>query len=147
MTTAIHVTDLARQAGVTSETVRYYTRLGLLRPRRQKENRYRLYDHGDVARLRFIRQTKSLGFTIAEVRQILNASERLESSCPLARGIINRRIRENRWQLREMMKLQRRMEAATRQWRDQPDTMPGGHSICHLIEQVPVTADDRTRLE
>lgn len=132
----MQVKELADNAGVTAEAVRYYTRIGLLKPMRERSNRYRKYARNDLIRLKFIRRAKTLGFTLTEIQEILKASEKLQSPCPLVRGMITERIAENRRHMREAMDLQRRMEDATKRWVSMPDTIPAGDSICHLIEQA-----------
>jgi DNA-binding transcriptional MerR regulator len=128
------VTDLANRSGTTPHAVRYYTRLGLLRPKRNPDNGYRLYQHREVGWLRFIRQAKRLGYTLNEIREIMHDSDQGKSPCPRVREILSQRIDENRRQLEELMALQTRMEQALEQWSDMPDGIPDGHSVCHLIE-------------
>ena len=128
------VTDLANRSGATPHAVRYYTRLGLLRPKRNPDNGYRLYQHREVGWLRFIRQAKRLGYTLSEIREIMHDSDQGKSPCPRVREILNHRLEENRRQLEELMGLQTRMEQALEQWSDMPDGVPDGHSVCHLIE-------------
>lgn len=69
---------LARQAGVAIDTVRYYERQGLLPAPARTASGYRSYVDGDVARLRFIRRAKALGFTLGEIRELLGLTERRE---------------------------------------------------------------------
>ncbi len=69
---------LARRAGVNIQTIRYYERLGLLLHAGRKESGYRLYDNEAFKRLKFIRHAKELGFTLEEIRGLLEL--RLESS-------------------------------------------------------------------
>jgi len=128
------VTDLANRSGATPHAVRYYTRMGLLRPKRNPDNGYRLYQHSEVNWLRFIRQAKRLGYTLNEIREIMHDSDQGKSPCPRVREILNQRIDENRRQLEELMALQTRMEQALDQWSDMPDGVPDGDSVCHLIE-------------
>lgn len=128
------VTELARMSGTTPDTVRYYTRMGLLNPRRHESNGYRLYLRSDAARLSFISQAKKLGFTLAEIQEITGHAEHGQSPCPMVREILQRRIRENREALESLLDLQRRMESALEAWGDMPDGVPDGHSVCHLIE-------------
>jgi MerR family Zn(II)-responsive transcriptional regulator of zntA len=73
------VSDLAKSAGVPAHVVRYYTRTGLLKPRGDRSNRYRLCTNADVTRLRFIRRAKSLGFTLGDIGQILRDADRRRS--------------------------------------------------------------------
>ena len=128
------VTELANRSGATPHAVRYYTRMGLLRPERDPGNGYRRYEHREVGWLRFIRQAKRLGYTLSEIREIMHDSDQGQSPCPRVREILLQRIDENRRQLEELMALQNRMEAALEQWADMPDGVPDGHSVCHLIE-------------
>lgn len=131
---ALTVTDLANRSGATPHAVRYYTRMGLLRPKRNPDNGYRLYRHSEVSWLRFIRQAKRLGYTLSEIREIMHDSDQGKSPCPRVREILGQRIDENRRQLDELMALQTRMEQALEQWSDMPDGIPDGDSVCHLIE-------------
>jgi hypothetical protein len=52
----------------------------------------------------------------------------------MVREIIERRISANKSHINEVMALQKRMEAAVQHWRQLPDAIPTGDSICHLIE-------------
>ncbi len=128
------VKQLAKQVDISPEIIRYYTRIGLLKPTRHAQNGYRLFSAGDMKRLKFILQSKGLGFTLSEIAQILNHAEKQNSPCPLVRDLIARRIKVNRQKLDEMGYLQRRMEKALAQWKEMPDGIPDGHSVCHLIE-------------
>lgn len=128
------VTALARRCDTTPHTVRYYSRMGLLRSQRHPQNQYRLYPFKEVSRLNFIRQAKYLGYTLNEIRQILQDAENGESPCPQVREILQRHIKENRARLDELLTLQNRMEQALQQWSRMQDGVPNGHSVCHLIE-------------
>lgn len=128
------VTELARESETTPHAVRYYTRKGLLQPERHPENNYRLYKPSEVRWLRFVRQAKALGYTLAEIRSIMQDAETGQSPCPRVREILLKHIAENRRQLESLMALQERMEFALKQWAEMPDGVPNGHSVCHLIE-------------
>lgn len=66
----VAIGELSRRTECNIETIRYYERIGLLtQPRRQ--GRYRRYDADAIARLRFIRRSRQLGFTLDEVRTLL----------------------------------------------------------------------------
>lgn len=132
------VNELAKQAEVSPGVVRFYARIGLLKPVRHSANRYRLFSDADARRLLFILRAKGLGYTIAEIAEILKQSGKGKSPCPLVRDIIRRRITENRQRLDGLNALQLRMEKALVQWNRMPNRVPTGDSICFLIE----SADD-----
>jgi MerR family transcriptional regulator, copper efflux regulator len=70
--------ELAQRAHVNIDTVRYYEKHGLLPTPQRLASGYRLYDESDVARLRFVRRAKTLGFTLVEIRELLDLSGRRE---------------------------------------------------------------------
>lgn len=128
------INELATRATVPAHVARYYVRIGLLQPSGKKENGYRLFNHQDAQRLRFVRLAKSLGFTLSEIREITDHADHGDSPCSDVRRIIHERIHENRAKIDEMLNLQTRMENALEQWESMPDGVPDGHHVCHLIE-------------
>lgn len=72
----MRIGELARHAGVHVDTVRYYEREGLLPPAPRRESGYRMYEREDLKRLRFVRRAKTLGFTLTEIRGLLQVSTR-----------------------------------------------------------------------
>ncbi len=65
---------LAKRVGVAIDTIRYYEREGLLPEPQRRASGYRSYGEGAVARLRFIRRAKDLGFTLQEIGELLALS-------------------------------------------------------------------------
>jgi len=125
---------LAKKSNVPIYTVRHYTRIGLLKPSRNLRNGYKLYKKSDKDRLRFIASAKELGFTLAEIEEILDHAVHGDSPCPMVREIVEHRVKENREKLRELKKLQKRLESALEMWKTMKNEAPTGDSICRLIE-------------
>jgi Zn(II)-responsive transcriptional regulator len=67
--------QLAQRAGVAIDTVRYYERNAMLTPAGRLESGYRRYGQTELKRLRFIRRAKVLGFTLADIRELLSLSD------------------------------------------------------------------------
>jgi len=63
--------EAARQAAVPAKTIRYYETIGLVSTAARGTNRYRSYTDADVAMLRFIGRARLLGFTIADLKQLV----------------------------------------------------------------------------
>ena len=72
---------LAKACGVKTDTVRYYERLGLLAPVERSESGYRKYGSESIKRLNFVRRAQGLGFTLEEIRELLELSEKPEADC------------------------------------------------------------------
>ena len=139
---SLGVAEVARAAGVSPHTVRYYVARGLLRARKDPRSGYHRFSAGDVRTLAFVRRAQALGFALSEVETVIAMSHRRESPCPLVRDIVRRRVGEFAAQLVELDETCRRMRRALRLWRRMPDRVPTGDEICRLIESVgaPVRA-------
>lgn len=138
MTAAI----LARKTDTPIFTVRYYTRIGLIKPSRDLSNGYKLYKQSDKDRIKFINSAKNLGFTLSEIEDILNHAANHNSPCPMVREIVEKRIEENKKKIREMQKLQKRLEKAAEEWKTMKNSEPDGHSVCRLIESFAESNDN-----
>ena len=77
----MRIGELARAAGAKAETVRYYETIGLLGAPARTEANYRVYGHEQLKRLSFIRRARALGFSIEEVRQLLDMSDDRTRPC------------------------------------------------------------------
>jgi MerR family copper efflux transcriptional regulator len=68
---SLTIGKLAREAGINLETVRYYERRGLLPKPPRTASGYRLFPADATLRLRFIRRSQELGFSLKEIRELL----------------------------------------------------------------------------
>lgn len=135
--------ECARQAGVTTDTLRHYLRVGLVEADGRTENGYRTFSARSVARVRFIRGALALGFTLRDAGELVEMGQRGELPCPRARTLLDQRLAQQGRQLDEALRLHRRMQRAVTDWKRRPDGVPDGHSVCGLIEgfaQDPVSA-------
>ncbi len=128
------VSQLAKTAQVSAETVRYYSRLGLLEAQRDPHNGYQLFDQDAVQRLAFISQSRSLGFSLKDIQGILQHTTKGDSPCPMVRDILRQRVPLVAAKIRFLEAQMARMQFALEQWPTMPDGVPDGHHICHLLE-------------
>jgi MerR family copper efflux transcriptional regulator len=68
----MNIGTVAEKSGVPAKTIRYYETIGLIRPAKRRPNGYRNYSVADMRTLNFIRRARSLGFSIEEVRDLLD---------------------------------------------------------------------------
>jgi len=129
------VSELAEKLQVPPDTVRFYTRIGLLQPRLNPGNGYKSYRQQDYLRLRFILTARNLGFSVKDIEHILAESDAGHCSCPLVREIIEKRLQETEQLFEQTLALRNRMMLAIDHWKDKPDMAPTGDMICHLIEE------------
>lgn len=129
----MRVNQVANSMRVTPDTVRYYTRIGLLRPEKDRDNGYKIYGEADVRRLHFIIRARQLGFSIVEIKRIIDCARRDELLCSSVVGLIHDRINDAGIQLEEAEKLLHHMSLAVEYWTNTPDQKPTGALLCDLI--------------
>lgn len=136
----MRVNELAKLLDVTSDTVRFYTRISVLKPKKRKDNGYREYSEKDISRLRFVLSARQLGFTVGDIQEILAQADKKKSPCPTAKRLIEQRLHETEELFLSTVKLRKRMVVAVKDWSGKPDKAPTGHMICHLIEEFTQTS-------
>jgi DNA-binding transcriptional MerR regulator len=128
------VTQLAKSFNTTPDTVRHYTKLGLLQPKKSPSNGYKQYDREQQNRLRFILTARHLGFNLQDIQTILAETDQQKTACPLVRDIIEQRYQQVQQQFLQSQRLLDVMKQAMNYWQTLPDKAPDSHSVCHLIE-------------
>jgi DNA-binding transcriptional MerR regulator len=73
----LQIGEVAERAGLSLRTVRYYEEMGLLAPEARTDGGFRLYTEEQVERLLLIKQMKPLGFSVQEMRELLDARDAL----------------------------------------------------------------------
>ena len=73
--------QLARQAQVNVETIRYYERRGLVPEPARRDSGYRQYARDDITRIRFIKRAQRLGFTLQEIAELLGLRVDPDTTC------------------------------------------------------------------
>jgi len=132
----VTVVGLARQVGVTPDTVRHYLRLGLLQPQRHPDNHYRLFTQDDAARLCFIHNARTLGFTLKEIAEILAASDQRDISCPGVHRLLASGALRSQAELKRLKRLQRIMDSALLTWERLPGASLTGRDVRALVESI-----------
>lgn len=80
-TTTLTIGQVAKQAGVGVEAVRFYERQGVLETPGRSASGYRQYEPEAVERIRFVKRAQKLGFTLREIKQLLDLRLTPRRSC------------------------------------------------------------------
>jgi Cu(I)-responsive transcriptional regulator len=86
--------ELSKATGTNIETIRYYERIDLLPAPDRTSANYRRYSDSHRARLAFVRHSRDLGFTIAEIRSLLDLSDDPDRECSEADQIATRHLEQ-----------------------------------------------------
>lgn len=128
--------DLANQAGLTVQALRFYERSGLLPKPSRTPSGYRVYVAADVRRVRLILQAKRLGFSLDEIKRILRL--RQQGSCPCGEVInmLEKHLRETDEQIRHLQRFRKEISGTLDDWRHSGSRKIPGDVICGLIERT-----------
>ena len=122
--------QLARAAGTNSETIRYYERIGLLRPPVRTGNNYRDYSADDADRLAFIRHARGLGFELSDIRSLIELAEQPDRDCTDADAIASRHLAAVEAKIDQLERLRGELARMVSQCQG------GQVASCHIIETL-----------
>ncbi|WP_405187395.1 MerR family transcriptional regulator [Streptomyces anulatus] len=83
----MQIGEVAARTELSLRTIRHYEETGLVAPSARSQGGFRLYTETDVARLMVIRRMKPLGFTLDQMRELLDATDRLDGDDRLDAGM------------------------------------------------------------
>lgn len=106
--------SVARGAGVGVETIRFYEREGLIGKPPRTPSGYRQYPEDVIERVRFIQRAKDLGFSLAEIRELLALSVRPGSECDDVRLRAEAKIADIEARMRDLDAMRRVLAELTR---------------------------------
>jgi DNA-binding transcriptional MerR regulator len=133
---------VARAAGVSVQTVRYYERAGLLpRPPRTPSG-YRIYSPDAAARLQFIKQAQAVGFSLEEVREILRLKYNGRSPCECVRGMLEEKLARVEQEMAALTRFRRELRRTLARARKLPHVSHRASAICPIIE---ISTTDKPR--
>jgi len=123
---ALRSGELAQLAGVSRDTLRHYERKGLLPAAPRSPNGYRHYSSQALDRVRLIRGALGIGFTVDELRDILQSRDRGFAPCHQVHALAMEKARELKTRIRELEVLHRALQKAIRGWAKKlKSTAPG----------------------
>ncbi len=133
------IRQLAEEAGVSSKTLRHWETRGLLPPPRRTHTNYRLYGEDDLERVLFIRKAQSLGFTLAEVRQVFDLARSRKTPCEAVIRWAGEKVLALEGQIRMLEELKDRLASYQRRWlREKPPASLDAAEVCRCIAMVPL---------
>jgi len=147
-TRPMKIGEIAERVGIDTPTIRFYEAEGVLPEPARTEAGYRSYTETDVDRLRFIKQARALGLSLAEIREIAAARDAGSPPCSYVRRLLSRQITDTKRQISELKMLLSELEALDAMSLSLPDQpSPDDVCICHVIESASVgdTAGTRTK--
>jgi Cd(II)/Pb(II)-responsive transcriptional regulator len=127
----MRIGELARQAGVDVQTVRYYEREGLLDAPARTPSGYRAYGPDHLERLNFVRHCRSLDMPLAEVKRLVQLSGEKTISCDEVNGLVRAHLARVQAKRKSLQELESKLAALNAQ-------CESGHRVadCGILEEL-----------
>ena len=138
MSRGVQIGKVSQQTGLSVDTIRYYEKERLLREPPRSEGGYRLYGERDVEHLMFVRKAQELGFTLAEIRELLVIQDERTEACTHVRQLIRNRLGSVRQKIEDLKKLESHLQEAQTKCEDalRDDAADPHHECCPVLEAI-----------
>jgi DNA-binding transcriptional MerR regulator len=134
----LRVGSIAKKAGVGVQTLHYYERIGLLPKPIRSEANYRLYSPDALRRVRFIKKAQALGFTLEEIKQILDLKRHGRAPCRKVTELGEKHLQEIDSRLAQLRSYRRAVVQSLTSWREKTARRRNcAGEFCDLIERLP----------
>ena len=127
--------EVAKRCGVSPDTVRHYERLGLLAHATRTASGYRQYPDSACRRVLVVRGALRLGFTLRELAKVMVVRDGGGAPCHAVRRLVGNRFRQIEAELRELLRLRRRLKAVMKDWDTRLARARPGERV-HLLEAL-----------
>ncbi|GAB4300655.1 MAG: Zn(2+)-responsive transcriptional regulator [Ignavibacteriaceae bacterium] len=102
------VGEIAEIVGLNVETLRYYEKIELMpEPKRKEFSNYRIYDDYDLARLKFIKRAKELGFTLKEIKELLELKIESTATCGDVKHLAEHKLEDVENKIKDLVNIKK----------------------------------------
>ena len=132
----LKIGELAQKTGLSVGNLRYYSDLGVLNPVKRGDNGYRYYNLNASQQVEFIKKAQAIGFTLEEIKQILDVRDRGETPCDLVIHLLDTKIEELELKIQQMTLFKAELEEYRTDWKNHPRLQSNPEEACPLISTV-----------
>lgn len=108
--TTFTIGELARATDTKAVTIRYYEQLGLVPPAKRTPSGYRLYSPLERDRLLFVRRSRALGFSLDDVRELLELADHRQISCSAVDAKVAQQLSQIQLRIRDLQELEQELQ-------------------------------------
>lgn len=127
--------ELARLCGVSPDTIRHYERLGVIATAARGANGYRRFERGTVERVRLVRRAVAIGFSLAEIADVLRQRDRGTPPCRRVRAMAEEKLSDLDRRIAEMTAMREELQTILEQWDSRLATTRDGEPA-RLLESL-----------
>lgn len=127
--------ELARQAGISAKTIRYYEEIRILDDPGRTASGYRNYESAALDRLEFVRASQAIGLGLGEIREILALRDGGETPCAHVAALIQAKTADIEDRITELGRMRAELKRISRRAARLRPKDCGPRDICHIIER------------
>ena len=128
--------ELSRLAGISTDTLRHYERLGVLPKPPRTNGGYRDYPPNSLMRVQLVQSALKVGFSLPELATILRMRDRGVVPCHRVRAIAEQKLREVKQQINDLLGMRDQLERILKDW-DARLARTGKGKPARLLESLP----------
>jgi DNA-binding transcriptional MerR regulator len=128
--------ELSRLAGISTDTLRHYERLGVLPKPPRTNGGYRDYPPNSLMRVQLVQSALKVGFSLPELATILRMRDRGDVPCHRVRAIAEQKLREVKQQINDLLGIRDQLERILKDW-DARLARTGKGKPARLLESLP----------
>ncbi len=98
--------EVSKRLGISMDTLRYYEKIGLLPRIHRKPSGLRLYNKKDISRIKFIKRSQHMGFSLDEIKKLLQFREAPQKAKPEIRQLAGKKLQDIESHLDDLKLLQ-----------------------------------------
>jgi MerR family copper efflux transcriptional regulator len=127
--------EISKKTDIPIKTIRYYEEFGLLHKPKRSMSQYRIYSEKDIEKLLFIKKSKDLGLTLAEIKKIIKrSSSGVEATCCLVHEVFEQKIADCEKRMEELKETKKRLTQRLHHWITPSEAKKLKFTICPQIE-------------
>lgn len=104
------ISELAKKSQISTDTLRFYEKKGLIQPRFRADNQYRYYDDDSLKRLQFIQHCRALDLSLKEIETLLALEQNPTQDCSVVNDMIDHHLAELKSKIESLMQFQQQLE-------------------------------------
>ena len=129
--------QVAQETGLSIDTIRFYEKQGLLRRSPRTEGGFRLFGSGEIDALKFVRKAQELGFSLAEIRELLVLRAEHVPACSHVKELLDQKLMAVEQKIKELQSLESSLKLALRKCKRGLKTTARGHDRrCPVLEGI-----------
>jgi DNA-binding transcriptional MerR regulator len=132
----LQIGTAAKQTGLSIDAIRFYQKSGLLKPLARTAGGYRLFTETELDQLRFIARAQDLGFSLAEIKELVSLRSESGRACPEVRGLICCKLQDVRKKIASLRQLESELARGLRSCDRTLRRRSAAERGCPVIEEI-----------